>query len=190
MQIITGNITGNISKTYSDYLGRWTAIKLTGQNNKHILLINYYQSINHRNIEKVGDATVWAQQYVALQEHHLKPDPKKQSHIDLHQFIMKNKTPEDSLIIVGDFNTELGVGHTGINNIIRKHNLVDVQSTRHGLEGEVATYARGRKRIDYVLATEDLLDGFTGSSVEPFNYKIHSDHRGLYVDINKTRFFD
>ena len=61
MQIITGNITGNISKTYSDYLGRWIPIKLTGQNSKHVLLINYYQSINHRNIEKTGDATVWAQ---------------------------------------------------------------------------------------------------------------------------------
>ena len=143
MQIITGNITGNVSKTYKDYLSRWTAIKFTGQNSKQILLINYYQSINHQNIEKALDAMVWSQQYVALQNQHLQPDPMKQSHIDLHQFIITNTTPDDSLLIVGDFNIELGVGHSGIHNIIPKHNLTDVQSTRHGLEGEVATYARG-----------------------------------------------
>ena len=64
MQIITCSITGNVSKTYQDYLGRWIEIEFRGQNSKQILLINYYQSINHRNIEKAGGATVWAQQYV------------------------------------------------------------------------------------------------------------------------------
>ena len=189
MQIITGNITGNVSKTYKDYLSRWTAIKFTGQNSKQILLINYYQSINHQNIEKALDAMVWSQQYVALQNQHLQPDPMKQSHIDLHQFIITNTTPDDSLLIVGDFNIELGVGHSGIHNIIRKHNLTDVQSIRHGLEGEVVTYARGQKRIDYVLASDDLLESFPESGVKPFNYRIHSDHIGLYVDLNKTHFF-
>ena len=40
-----------------------------------------------------------------------------------------------------------------------------------------------------MLTSNDLLESFTASGVEPFNYRIHSDHRGLYVDLDKTHFF-
>ena len=61
---------------------------------------------------------------IALLEQYLKPDPIKKSQLDLHQFMLTNTTPDDSLIIVDDFNTELGVGHLGTHNIIPKHNLI------------------------------------------------------------------
>ena len=32
LQIITGNLTGNVILAHADVLGRWTAIKLTGKN--------------------------------------------------------------------------------------------------------------------------------------------------------------
>lgn len=118
MQIVAGKITGNVSKTHTDYLGQWTATHLNGKNNKRILIINYYQSINHKTIAQAGTVTVWTQQYVALQETHHKPDPIKQSHKDLQTFIQTNTKTEDSIILVGDFNNQLGVGHSGIHGII------------------------------------------------------------------------
>lgn len=61
LQIITGNITGNVIMTHADMLGRWTAIKLNGKDNQNILIINYYQSINKKTIAKAGSKTSWAQ---------------------------------------------------------------------------------------------------------------------------------
>ena len=41
-----------------------------------------------------------------------------------------------------------------------------------------------------MLASDDLLESFIASVVEPFNYRIHSDHNGLYVDLKKNFFGD
>ena len=111
LQIITGNLTGNVIMTHADALGRWTAIKLTGKDENNILIINYYQSINKKSIDKAGSKTSWAQQYVTLQKHHPKPNPTKQSAIDLQKFLSKHLKATDELNLTGDFNANLGIGN-------------------------------------------------------------------------------
>lgn len=59
----------------------------------------------------------------------------------------------------------------------------------HGLDNEVSTYAQGRKCLYYIFVSSNLLKGITGCGIKPFHYRIHSDHRSAYLNINKTHFF-
>ena len=172
--------------THADVLGRWTAIKLTGKNENNILIINYYQSINKKSIDKAGSKTSWAQQYVTLQKHHPKPNPTKQSTTDLQKFLTKHLKATDKLILTGDFNAKLGIGNEYIHSVIVKYNLSDLQGSKHGLDDEIPTYARGRKRLDYTFVTQGVLAATNKCGLEPFLLRIQSDHRGQYIDINKN----
>ena len=52
-----------------------------------------------------------------------------------------------------------------------------------------ATYALGRKRLDYVLGTPHVADALEKSEYEAFNSRFHSDHRAHFLDFNSTLLF-
>ncbi len=68
--------------------------------------------------------------------------------------------------------------------------VVDVYAARHGLEDEVPTHARGRKRLDYILMSPTLASHATRSGADPFNHRFFSDHPGIYVDLELEGLFD
>ena len=53
-----------------------------------------------------------------------------------------------------------------------------------------ATYIWVKKRLDYILVSENVLHGSTGEGHTPFGYPFLSDHRGLYIDIPVSELFD
>jgi hypothetical protein len=91
---------------------------------------------------------------------------------------------------MGDFNDELGSSLRGITQVVTGCNLVDVYAARHGLEDKVPTYARGRKRLDYILMTPTIASYATRSGADPFNHRFFSDHRGIFVDLKLEGLFD
>ncbi|KAI2489362.1 hypothetical protein MHU86_25235 [Fragilaria crotonensis] len=52
-----------------------------------------------------------------------------------------------------------------------------------------ATYARGRKRLDYALATAHVAVSLSQAGYEPFNLKFPSDHRAYFLDFDTVRLF-
>ena len=52
-----------------------------------------------------------------------------------------------------------------------------------------ATYARGSKRLDYVLASKSVCDALLASGYDAFNSRIASDHRGYYMDFKTDILF-
>ncbi len=68
-------------------------------------------------------------------------------------------------------------------------NLIDVMALKHGLAQEVPTYARGTKRLDYILATPRIAAATQKCGVEPFNHRIFSDHRALFIDLDSEILF-
>jgi hypothetical protein len=68
--------------------------------------------------------------------------------------------------------------------------LIDIHARTHGLDSEVATYARGTKRLDYILMNEQLASHSTNCGADPFNHRFYSDHRGIWVDLELLGLFD
>jgi hypothetical protein len=60
---------------------------------------------------------------------------------------------------------------------------------RHETSKEPATYARGTKRLDYILMSERCAISVRQCGYEPFNHHLFSDHRGMFVDMDTEMLF-
>jgi hypothetical protein len=92
------------------------------------------------------------------------------------------------MILLGDFNEALGDESDGISKICGELDMVDIMHSLHDSR-MVATYARGRKRLDYALVTPRTAQTIISGSYEPFNHRFASDHRAFYLDFDKTALF-
>jgi hypothetical protein len=62
-------------------------------------------------------------------------------------------------------------------------------SLQHGSSDLPATYARGTKRLDYILMSERCANAVQTCGYEPFNHRLFSDHRGMFLDMNMQLLF-
>jgi endonuclease/exonuclease/phosphatase family metal-dependent hydrolase len=92
------------------------------------------------------------------------------------------------LILLGDFNETLGESFHGLDALINKYALLDLMPYHHGIDGEVETYARGSKRLDYAFGTQILAESIVRIGYTPYNFVITSDHHGLFIDFNAESF--
>eukprot|EP00957_Ditylum_brightwellii_P022162 1672443-Ditylum_brightwellii.AAC.1 len=66
---------------------------------------------------------------------------------------------------------------------IAKADLCNVIGTAHGIDSS-NTHAEGSKATNFILCTPPLLPTIRRSGMLRFYDGIHSDHRGIYCDIN------
>jgi hypothetical protein len=182
MIMAQGDIVGRIKERGSDPLGRWTWIKLVGKDQKLITLISAYQ-VCAKPTNRSG-TTAYHQQESLLRQRGIKKakaKPRKYFYRDLNEFIRLCKTRNESTILVGDFNEPMNE-RSSMARISMNHGLVDILFQRNPQLPEPATYARGSNRIDYCLVSPDLVDAVQSCGYEPFQMRIQSDHRGLFID--------
>ena len=91
---------------------------------------------------------------------------------------------------MGDFNEAIGIKANEMASVISEGRLTDTHCFRHGIDNEQPTYARGSKRVDYVLVSSRLTAHIRATGAEPLNFRIFSDHRGIFVDFALPGFFD
>jgi endonuclease/exonuclease/phosphatase family metal-dependent hydrolase len=58
------------------------------------------------------------------------------------------------MIIMGDFNEQIGKDPHGMASVLLAGGLIDSHVTRHGIENDPSTYARGNARVDYIFISE------------------------------------
>jgi endonuclease/exonuclease/phosphatase family metal-dependent hydrolase len=105
------------------------------------------------------------------------------------KFLLDDRIKEKhKIILMGDFNEELGSSVRGITKVVANCNLVDVYAAK--LEDAVPTYSRGTKRLDYILMTPTVASHVTRCGADPFNHRFFSDHRGIYLDLELEGLFD
>lgn len=102
---------------------------------------------------------------------------------DLQAFILQIQAANEDVILVGDFNEELNAPNSRMGELATRCGLADVFAIRLGSSDLPATYQRGTKRLDYVLATPLLVPSIIAAGYDPFSYRIPSDHRGMYIDL-------
>jgi hypothetical protein len=84
-----------------------------------------------------------------------------------------------------DANEVPGTKPGDIGTILSKHGLIDLRLSRLSGENEPSTYARGSRRIDYMYATPFVSTHMIRTGSPPIGTgSFHSNHRGLFADIN------
>jgi hypothetical protein len=91
-------------------------------------------------------------------------------------------------LILGDFNEVFGTDLEGIQKVATTCGLLDLMSLRHS-STPPATYARGRTRLDYALATTHVANALTIAGYESFNARFPSDHRSYFLDFDTRKLF-
>jgi hypothetical protein len=99
------------------------------------------------------------------------------------------KQRNEHIILVGDFNEPLDAGNSNMAKICQDIGLADVFSIRHPHLPEPATHIRGSRRIDYFLVSASVLPAVKAIGYDPFQYRITSDHRGMFLDLDNEILF-
>jgi hypothetical protein len=186
---VTGSLVGRVRKQYHDKYGRWTRIDLLGRDGRTLTIICAYQVVQESGV--CGDKTTYSQQIRLMRLAGIRePSPRKIFIQDLKVLVKFLHSAHHDVILMGDFNELIGAKPSEMASVINAGHLTDTYCFRHGLDRESATYARGTKRVDYVLVSHCLTEHIRATGAEPFNYRIFSDHRGLFVDFALPGFFD
>jgi Endonuclease/Exonuclease/phosphatase family len=186
---VTGPLARWVSRSFTDNYGRWTGVDLLGQDGRTVSIICAYQVVQESGIH--GDRTTYSQQVRLMRlDGNLHPDPRRQFIQDLTVLVKSLKAQHHDFILMGDFNESIGTNPSGMAGVMTKGDLVDSFCYCHGLQQEKPTYARGSKRVDYILVSPCLVPFMRATSAKPFNFRIFSDHRGLFLDFSYPGFFD
>ena len=181
MTVVTGNWVGRLSECAPDShgLGQWTTSTLRGKMDTHLTIVTAYQ-VCKDNIQTTGAKTAFRQQWSLLRHSHAEPDPRKSFISDLDALLTQLGEASHEIILLLDANESLSDRYSGIRTLTRKHNLADLHTRLHGLEGQPATYIRGTKKIDFIFGSKGVAGNTSRAGITPFET---SDHRGLFVDV-------
>jgi hypothetical protein len=165
-------------------LGRWSFIRLNGKHGKPLVVVTSYRGCK-ASIGKAGSPTAFHQEWHLLRLNgNPNPDPRKSAIIDLIVEIERWKSEGAHVILGGDFNKNLGDTIDGLAHLSAVCKSTDVHAHSHGIDGEPSTYVRRQRRLDYVFATDGVMQYVRACGIEAFFSTIHSDHRGLFLDLD------
>ena len=185
----TGALTSRVMKQVRDKWGRWVIQEFRGQNNRKLVVMTVYQPIE-KGGSQIGKITVEAQQIsLLLKTQDTLSTPRAAFRRDLLQCIKQYQQENFDLLITGDFNEVLGSERDGMSQIVSETGLIDLMAAHHPDVPPPATYARGHKRLDYVLGSPHVQAALQAAGYETFDNRIASDHRGYFLDFDTAILF-
>ena len=153
LMVARGNVRGRIMERGSDKLGRWTYMRIRGKQGKSLWVLTVYQVCKS---SPTAGLTASAQQLSLLRQQGDKATPRDAFKRDLTKFITDTVGGDDEIVIMGDFNEEIGADSEGIVRIMEEGGLAEVMTARHQNPAP-ATFERGKDCIDYVLVSPRIL---------------------------------
>ena len=161
---------------------------LACRDNKLIHYITAYQ-VCPRPTHQTGTTAFHQQESLLRQQGLTDTNPRCTFRIDIIKYMNTLKSPESAFILAGDFNEPLILESSNTSKICQALSLVDIMQMRHPTTNKQATHIRGSKRIDYFLISESLLPSVQACGYNPFNYRLHSNHRGMFLDLHTPTAF-
>ena len=185
--ITAGDLTGRVVEQKHDKWGRWVSQLFQGQGSTKIIMYSAYQVVD-KKITLGCITTASQQQSLLLQTQDSITNPRSAFRRDLTLAIQASITSGYEILLMGDFNEVFGSDVDGIQKLATTCGLLDLMTLRHS-STPPATYARGRTRLDYALATDHVAQALSHSGYEPFNAKFPSDHRAYFLDFDTSKLF-
>jgi exonuclease III len=192
-----GHTTGRCQKSFSDDMGRWCSTTYSGQNGRQLTVISAYQVCDSPPVADTSNQTMTTmktkavtQQYSMMVEKGLPLDrhPRTQFCLDLSKYITELKTHGHLILLMGDFNEVLSDNPEGMETVAQAGGLQDLLADRIG-RTDFSTYIRGSSRIDYILASPEVVTACTAAGYDPYKFRFSGDHRGMYLDLNTITLF-
>jgi hypothetical protein len=114
-------------------------------------------------------------------------DPRQLFIADIIQAIKDiEEDPNNLCVLMWDANESIDDTTGSIRKIMQETTLVDAFSQVAGDPGSISTYSRGRKRIDYVLTSQALVQYISRVGYLALYESNLSDHRGMFIDIAES----
>ena len=182
--------SGRVSETVSDPSGqgRWSGFQLRTRTN-NLVIITVYR-VAQKSIDQVGYKTTYAQQWVVERLKGVEsPEPRSQCIKDLIKTVQEWQKKKLEVIIMIDANKTIGTEKNGIASLASTCNLTDIHAHYHEGINNMATYARGTKRIDFIFTSKNLVEKTTASGFLAFYDGVETDHRGSFIDFDATKLF-
>jgi endonuclease/exonuclease/phosphatase family metal-dependent hydrolase len=186
---IVGSCSHRVTTTQRDPFGRWCSATLAGRNQQDVRIYSAYQCVDD-DINHTGDNTYYAQLWRLFREKTDRyPQPRRRFIKDLLAELITAKHANIALIILGDFNENIGTNPNLMASICSSIGLSDAVEHIHPQSENVPTYIRGRRRLDYGLLSHSLLPAVTASGLNQFHEISSSDHRALFIDLHLNHIF-
>jgi exonuclease III len=179
--------TGRVIAHQVDKWGRWTSQTLRGKHDRRITVISVYQVV----VDTPGSGLVTAaaqQRSLLLDSEDQLTDPRQAFIRDLKLYLDLIISQGDEVLLMGDFNESVGVERNPTSSMLSELGLVNLMTNRHPTPLP-ATYARGRKCLDYGFATRKVADALVLCGYEAFNHRYTTDHRSYFFDFNTDLLF-
>jgi exonuclease III len=186
MIVSVGDITGRIIAQSHDKWGRWTSQTLRGSGGTNVTVVSAYQVVTDN--PHTGLTTATSQQQSLLIQTNDALTPRRAFKRDLRSFLYSRRIQGDELLLVGDFNEVLGFEIDGMSQIAAEFQLLNLMQTRHHFKPP-PTYSRGRRCLDYGLATHRVANALLRCGYDAFNERFATDHRAYYFDLDTEALF-
>jgi exonuclease III len=180
--VSAGDITGRIRHQETDKWGRWVSQTLQGREGLLITVISAYQVVS-KEITPGSITSASQQQSLLMSANDTTANPRTAFRRDLTHYISQCKDKGHEILLLGDFNEPFGNDPDGMPKLAAKFHLIDLMTSRHS-SSSPATYARGRTRLDYALATPHVANSLKRAGYEAFNARFHTDHRAYFLDFD------
>ena len=167
-------------------LGRWSYLTLRGRNDFLVTIITAYRCCVSNNVNNEGLTTAYAQQETCLRRKGIQTNPRESFITHMEQFIESKVSLGHEIILAIDGNEEWEERGSRIKRMAERVGIFDVAASRNNNKVP-ATYVRSnsRRRIDFILCSERVLDTITAYGMAPKDLSLRlGDHRLQYIDID------
>ena len=181
-----GNLATRFTTKGTDKFGRYSWMLFSGKKSQLKVYTIYRPVLQTDN--SAGDGTVWAQHREILLKHSIKTNPRQHILETLSDDISKDRDHNRQILVMGDFNEN--ILDDSLNNFFSANSLTNVISHLIPDLPTCRSYYRGRYLIDGIWATPQVCNAIRNLGIAPFYYKVPSDHRAMYFDVNIHQILD
>ena len=136
----------------------------------------------------LGMDTVYMQHWQKMAKGNASMNPRVQLWADLTMFIQTATTAHTEVLVMMDANAD--TTDSGFADFLIACSLHDVHTEDGEVDPPPETYYRGKKKIDFCLGTNGVAHAVTRAGITSYEDGLkYSNHRALFVDINKELLF-
>jgi len=187
LSVFTGTITPRIQSSVGDRYGRWTETSVHLKKHKRLIIYNTYRT-HSKKLSTAGIASPWMHQWKAIRNDSGKDvDPRKQHMTDLRHSIEKAASQGHEVIVIGDFNEDLGDKEEGGLELLEQCPHV-VNLFLH-LHGDIPSSRQNGRQIFHAYVSPNVLPFITRSGIGSFADGFSdSDHIPFFFDLDSSFF--
>jgi len=191
LQLARGSIGGRHEKRGYDKMGNFTWMTLRGRNKKKLCVITAYRVCQIKGSKPSSpdsNTSYWQQVQLMIKHGIEEPDPRNQVLKDLTTVIRKKREEGCEVILMMDANESTNDPRGKFSTFIQDNLLHDIhaQAIR---ELPPTTRVRSPSRIDFMLATEGVLEFVREAGYLALHEGLVSDHIMLWIEMDMKSFF-